>query len=423
MQKSIFIFLLVFVGITNVKSQEIKPTMAANQFEQPQSDSVEFKNVKLSVGGDFAMQFQALAHHSNLMGKDLIPLGHNFNLPTANMNLNGDLATGIKVNLALYLSARHHNETWVKGGYLLIDQLPFIKSEAVKKAMNYLTLRIGVMELDYGDAHYRRSDNGNVINNVFVGNYVMDAFTTAPGLEIMGRHKGFLLMGGITSGTLKPALTGYNATAKSYSPYYIEKQLNAYWKAGYDKQITESFRLRGTLSGYHSPNHYGTTIYNGDRAGSRYYLVMNSKNNSADDIDITKGHTSGNFGPGSVDKLNAFMFNLMMKYKGIELFGTYETATGETAANVHYEFIQTAIEGLYRFGGSEQFYAGGRINMVENKDDNRAVNRLQINAGWYMTKNILIKVEYVKQQYDKFTKIYGDNAGFEGVIGEATISF
>ncbi len=48
--------------------------------------------------------------------------------------------------------------------------------------MNYLTLKVGVMELNYGDEHFRRSDNAEVMNNAFVGNYIMDAFTTAPGI-------------------------------------------------------------------------------------------------------------------------------------------------------------------------------------------------------------------------------------------------
>ena len=68
--------------------------------------------------------------------------------------LNADLASGIRVNLETYLSARHHNEAWVKGGYILIDELPFIKSPGLDKVMDYLTLKVGDMELDYGDAHY-----------------------------------------------------------------------------------------------------------------------------------------------------------------------------------------------------------------------------------------------------------------------------
>ena len=93
-----------------------------------------------------------------------------------------------------------------------MDQLPFLHSSAVDNVMNYLTLKVGVMELNYGDEHFRRSDNADVINNPFVGNYIMDAFTTAPGLEIMFRNpSGLIAMGGLTTGSLRPDLVTYSA--------------------------------------------------------------------------------------------------------------------------------------------------------------------------------------------------------------------
>jgi hypothetical protein len=52
-----------------------------------------------------------------------------------------------------------------------------------------------------------------------------------------------------------------------------------------------------------------------------------------------------------------------------------------------------------------------------------SVDRLQISAGWFMTKNIVIKAEYVDQNYTDFTTLYGANAGFEGFMLEAGISF
>src|SRR5690606_25028883 len=138
----------------------------------------------------FAMQYQLLNHYAD---SSLIPLGKGFNLPTANLVTAAILAPGIKVNLVTYLSARHHNEAWVKGGYLLIDALPFIKSDIADRIMKNLTIKVGDMEVDYGDAHFRRSDNGNVIHNPFVGNYIIDAFTTQVAAEFLFRSNGLLL--------------------------------------------------------------------------------------------------------------------------------------------------------------------------------------------------------------------------------------
>jgi hypothetical protein len=365
------------------------------------------------------LQYQLLNHHAD---SALIPLGTGFNLPTANLNTEALLAPGIKVSLTTYLSSRHHNETWVKGGYLIIDELPFLKSEAISKIMDYLTLKVGDMEINYGDAHFRRSDNGNVINNPFVGNYIMDAFATQIAFEAMYRNKGWLLMGAVSNGSLKPALTGYNASNGTYTAYNTHKELAFYWKAGYDKQFNDNLRLRLTLSGYHCPDNHSGSLYNSERAGSRYYFVMNRITNSANDVDVTKNHTSGNFGPGTAIKDNSLMANLFTKYKGFEFFGTYEKFQGTLPNGNSAEYNQYAAEGLIRFGKDEQFYSGLRYNSVLNNLD-QSVNRFQLGAGWFLIDQVVLKLEYVKQNYNEFLAAYGKDAGFKGVMFEAAISF
>ncbi len=396
-------------------------TMGFSQnFEEKKLDGSTFENLKVRIGADFAMQFQALNHYSDSV--TLIPLGSGINLPTANFIVEADLARGIKVNLETYLSSRHHNEAWVKGGYLLMDELPFIHSDFIDKVMKATTLKIGVMELNYGDAHFRRSDNGNIIRNPFVGNYIMDAFTTAFGLEILVRQSGFLVMGGINSGSLKPALSGYNTTSTVYSEYNMFNEIALHWKAGYDNQITDNLRLRATVSGFHCFNHHFGSLYYGDRTGSRYYLVMKPRTNSSSDVDPASGHTSGNWGPGLTDRNNAIMANLFGKFHGFELFGTYEHNSGTVLSGAEFTFQQIAVEGLYRFGKEEQFYGGARYNLVSNQAD-ESVNRYQVTAGWSITKNIIAKVEYVNQNYKDFGLYRSADAGFNGIMVEAGISF
>ena len=54
----------------------------------------------------------------------------------------------------------------------------------------------------------------------------------------------------------------------------MAKELAIYGKIGIDKQINDDLRVRATVSGYHNKqNHFGS-LYEGDRAGSRFYLVM-----------------------------------------------------------------------------------------------------------------------------------------------------
>src|SRR5690606_28716992 len=132
----------------------------------------------------------------------LADIGAGFNNATANLYLHAQLARGIRVQLSSYLSSRHHNETWVKDGYLPVDASP-IDVPALPSPMEYVTLRLGHFEINYGDAHFRRSDNGNALYNPFVGNYILDAFTTEIGGEVYFRANGLLAMFGVTGGEVR----------------------------------------------------------------------------------------------------------------------------------------------------------------------------------------------------------------------------
>lgn len=395
----------------------------SQQFEPPHDSGEGFEKLNVKVGGDFALQYQALDHHAD---SALIPLGSGVNLPTANLNVDAYLAPGIRLNLVTYLSSRHHNDAWVKGGYLQIDQLPFIKSQAVDKAMDYLTIRAGDMELNYGDAHFRRTDNGKATSNPFVGNYIMDAFTTSPALEILYRNNGILAMGGLTEGSLNPALVKYSGG--TYTAYDAPKYLGYYWKAGFDRNFSEDFRLRLTVSGYFTPEHYSGSLYNGDRAGSRYYLVMNRITNSSGDVSISGSPKSGRWAPGTTNKDNSLMFNLYTKYRGFEFFGTFESASGTYSSDTEFKFSQIGTEALYRFGSDEQFYGGVRYNRVNGDTDvaisgDQSVSRFQAGAGWFILNSTVLKLEYVNQDYSDFIAEYGSDAGFNGLMIEAAVSF
>ena len=68
--------------------------------------------------------------------------------------------------------------------------------------MKYATIKIGQMENNYGDALFRRSDNGNSLVNPFVGNNIMDAFITEMGMEVYYNRGGLVSMIGVTNSKL-----------------------------------------------------------------------------------------------------------------------------------------------------------------------------------------------------------------------------
>jgi hypothetical protein len=148
---------------------------------------------------------------------------------------------------------------------------------------------------------------------------------------------------------------------------------------------------------------------------------MNLQKFSPDDVDPAKNHMSGNWGPGFTDKQNSFMLNVFTKYRETEFFGVFETTSGTNLGGAPYDFTQFSLEGLQRFGGQSQFFGGFRYNQVNN-DNDMSVSRFQLGGGWFITQNIACKLEYVDQNYNEFA-IYGDDAGFKGVMFEAGISF
>src|SRR3979409_190767 len=162
-----------------------------NVFETKKAPGVAFSGFKLDFGAGFTSQLQNLSHSntaapnvvSGVNANQLASIGLGFNNPTANLYINAQLAPSIRVALTSYLSSRHHNEAWVKDGYIQIDQSP-LDIAPLNAPFERHTVRVGDMEINYGDAHFRRSDNGHAAYNPFVGNYIMDAFTTQVGGEV-----------------------------------------------------------------------------------------------------------------------------------------------------------------------------------------------------------------------------------------------
>ena len=392
--------------IDNLKPRDQR---GINQFENPKDSTSTFDGLKVRLGGAFALQFQGL-EHENKSGVPLYNIGNNFNLATANMDIDVALADGVALHLRTFLSSRHHPEAYVKGGYLQINSLDFIKKGLLKDLMKHTTIKFGHDEINYGDAHFRRSDNAYAINNPFVGNLIMDAYATLVFTEVYYQRDGFIGMVGVSNGKLNQTATG------GTSP-------SLYAKIGYDKQVNEDLRVRLTGSVYNNANSNRLDFYDGDRAGSRYYFVMEGATATS-----SANFKSGQVVPDYKNKVTSFMINPFVKYKGLEFFGTIETSAGRNTVEAdRRNYNQYAGELLYRFGNTENFYIGGKYNQVTGElatGEDIDVNRFNIGGGWFMTKNILVKAEYVSQKYDGYAPTNILHGGkFNGYVLEAVIAF
>lgn len=406
--------------LPTIEIQHIRPYDARglNIFEPPKDAGVPYTGFKLGIGAAFTQQFQGLSQSNTAAPKlvnglnqnQLIGIGNGFNNAVANLYLNAQVAKGIRVAMTSYLSARHHQESWVKDGYALIDDSP-IDNPVLNDIMKYTTLKVGHFEINYGDEHFRRTDNGEAMFNPFVGNLIMDAFTTEIGGEAYLRNGPWLAMYSVTGGEVHGQVT---APAK--------RSASQISKLGFDKQLTSDVRFRLTGSMYANGQSASNTLFTGDRAGGRYYSVITNVNDEADSA------WTGNVRPGFSNNVHAYVVNPFVKVLGLEYFGNFETATGKGAAELTNRTIrQIANDLVYRFAG-DQLYVGGRYNTVKGElagiPNDITVNRYQVSAGWFVTPLMLTKVEYVNQKYLDFPSTdIRNGAQFKGFMVEATLAF
>ncbi len=124
------------------------------------------------------------------------------------------------------------------------------------------------------------------------------------------------------------------------------------------------------------------------------------------------------------------MVNPFVKYKGLEFFGTYERAQGRVITEPSMRTaIQYAGDLIYRFPKkTETFWIAGRYNAIKatmplNPTDIN-INRVAGTVGWFVTKNMALKIEYVNQQYKKFATTDIRSGGkFNGFMVEASVGF
>jgi len=409
-------------SVPAIEFQHIRPADARglNVFEPPKDDSVPYTGFKLGWGAAMTQQFQGLRHSNTAAPKldangvntnQLITIGNGFNNAVANIYLNAQVARGIRLAVTSYASARHHQESWIKDGYALIDESP-IDNPILNGIMKYTTLRVGHFEVDYGDAHYRRSDNGQAMYNPFVGNYILDAFTTEIGGEVYLRNGPWLAMGGVTGGEIHGQVTAPTKRSESYLA-----------KVGVDKEWSKNLRFRLTGSMYANGQSASNTLFTGDRAGSRYYDVLENTTSTE-----TANAWSGAIRPGFGNNIHAFVVNPFIKVAGAELFGNLETATGKGSTERTNRTVRQYVgEGLYRFA-NDQLYVGARYNTVRGElagiANDISVNRWQYGGGWFVTPLLLTKLEYVNQRYLDFPVTDIRNGGqFKGFMVEGVLAF
>lgn len=408
-----------FVECRNQPLQYFRPInqCGLNIFETSKfNNDVPFDGFKVDWSGGFTQEVQFLKHSNDPTPPAALEhIGWGFGRASANAYMHAQLADGIRMQLSVYLSSRHHTETWVKDGYVQMDKSPIDLGPFNVLWERFVTLKVGHMEVNYGDAHFRRTDNGNGMYNPFVENYLIDAFATEVGAEAyLHPTENVMLMGAITGGEIRGSVQNR-----------AQSNLAFIWKAAYDNQVNDDLRVRMSFSNYINNESPANTLFRGDRAGSHYWCVL-----EAEGCDVVSDAFSARVNPDFRNKVRAYQFNPFVKYRGLELFGVVEHAMG---ARYPYDgggsrtFNQYAVDAIYRFM-DDKMYGGVRYNYVDahlrGYDGRVSVNRFAVGGGWFPLPYLLLKGEFVRQEHCDYPvddRLH--DAQFHGIVVQAALGF
>ncbi|MBY0493410.1 MAG: hypothetical protein K2Y23_04290 [Cyanobacteria bacterium] len=164
-------------------------------------------------------------------------------------------------------------------------------------------------------------------------------------------------------------------------------------------------------------------MYGGDRAGSRYYWVL--ENTTATE---TGNFTSGLINPGFKNEIVALQVNPFVKFGGAEVFGVVERAEGKANTELNERiWNQYAVDAVYRFLPDEKAYFGVRFNRAKGDLAGMpgvGADRWQIGAGWFILPGLMAKGEYVNQEYFGYPAANVRNGGrFKGFMLEGVVAF
>ena len=165
------------------------------------------------------------------------------------------------------------------------------------------------------------------------------------------------------------------------------------------------------------------TLYGGDRAGSRYYWVL--ENVQATE---TAQAFSGLINPGFKNKVTAFQVNPFVQFRGVELFGVIEQAEGRASTETLDRSGTSTRSTGSTASPSNKLFVGARYNKAQGDlagiTGDVGAKRVQVGGGWFILPGLLAKAEYVKQTYFGYPPANIKNGGkFNGLMLEGVVAF
>lgn len=330
----------------------------------------------------------------------------------------------IEIVFDLYLSSRNHpSQTYGNEGYIILRGVPenLQSLKFLEPILNKVDIKAGHMLVDFGDAAQHRSNNAIVQKNPLIGNFVIDPNIVSIGMQASskpGTKLGWLV--GVSNGT----------TTEDWS---VGRGIAYNGKLIYNpvKGLRTSVSYIGTDQSDNPTKAGGGSqmqMFTGNRSGERYAGVLGG------------GQAPGNVFPQAGEKFSAAQFDVTFDNGSpIKLYGHYgitqdKDINGSAAGTPEEKWSYYAADLKYQL--TPALYAAARYSNASTSMFNGAaaagqVDRIQVGGGFWLTRNLLMKMEYVQQKYSGFTDGQIVNNGiqawrdpeFSGVVSEVSFSF
>ncbi|MGH9360741.1 MAG: hypothetical protein ACRD2T_02405, partial [Thermoanaerobaculia bacterium] len=360
-----------------------------------QVEIASWGTTKLFLGVDTVGTLQALEQENvfDASGNEIAQLEPGFQTAWGNLEFAATFGEDEELEMFfdLLISSRNHpSTTYGHQGYLLVRGMPgqLKENRLLSGIFRHVNLKVGHFHIDYGDHGLHRSDNAAVQSNPLIGNFVIDPEIVDIGAEITSKPGRFNWLLGVSNGTNTEDFKSGRGTAL-HGKVWLDVQ-----------PVRASFSM---FQVDHADNPTGatgsrTTLFAGNRDGERYGGVWGG------------GQAPGQVLPQAGKQVTAWQADVAYTWQRLKLYANYgdtedADANGSLAGTPVENWIYYTGEAVYQL--TPKAYVAARYSAAEAKklaglDSDGFVERIQVGGGYWLTDNILGKLEYVTQGCNDF---------------------
>ena len=412
--KSLALALLVVFGLGTAAQAQLK--------------IVDTETNKLFITLHTAGTAQALDHKNafDAKGNALPEVSAGFQNALGDLGFIGKFGKNQEVEVVfdMYLSSRNHpSTTYGDEGYMILHGVPE-NLESLKflaPILSKVDIKAGQMLLNFGDAIQHRSNNAITQKNPLVGNFVIDPNIVSIGMEVTNKPGGRInWLVGISNGT-----TTEDWNAGRGFAYHGKVAVYPI------KSVRTSFSYIATRQADNPTKAAGGSamqMFSGNRSGERYAGILGG------------GQAPGGVFPQAGENLSAAQFDFTYDNDSpLKLYANFgrtqdKDINGSAAGAPEETWNYYAGQAVYKLTPSlyaAARYSGATPSMLAGNPSDGKVARIQVGGGLWLTKNVLLKGEYVKQTYRGFSagQMVNNNIQawrdpeFSGFISEVSFSF